>query len=150
MLRVKGDALLLNSMHWDDEIRSPDELRPDETSLTEEEIEGALALMDTMSAEHLDDLELVDHYRDALVEVIDAKAEHRQPKSMGEEAAPAGKVVDLMAALQESVAKAKESRGETAGDATVHEMPKPKKKAAAKKAPAKKTAAKKTTRKRAG
>ncbi|WP_442813761.1 hypothetical protein [Streptomyces sp. NBC_01558] len=51
------------------------------------------------------------------------------------------KVVDLMAALQESVAKAKASRGE---DATVHEMPK--KKAAAnktaKKAPAKKTAAK--------
>ncbi|MET9436929.1 Ku protein [Streptomyces sp. NPDC006551] len=153
MLRIKDDALLLNSMHWDDEIRSPDELRPDETPLTEEEIEGALALMDTMSTEHLADLELVDHYRDALVEVIDAKAEHRQPKPMGEEAAPAGKVVDLMAALQESVAKAKESRGETGQAGTVHEMPKPKKKTAAKKTapektPAKKTAAKKTTARR--
>jgi DNA end-binding protein Ku len=148
MLRIKDDALLLNSMHWDDEIRSPDELRPDDTPLTDEEIEGALALMDTMSTEHLDDLDLVDHYRDALVEVIDAKAEHRQPKPMGEETAPAGKVVDLMAALQESVAKAKESRGETAQAGTVHEMPKPKKKTATEKTPAKKTTAKKTTSRR--
>ncbi|MEV4947872.1 Ku protein [Streptomyces sp. NPDC053755] len=151
MLRIKGDALLLNSMHWPDEIRSWEPVAPDEVKLTEQEIEGALALLDTMSNEHLDELELIDHYREALAEVIDAKAEHREPKPMGEEAAPAGKVVDLMAALEASVAKAKESRGETTGgDATVHEMPKPKKKATArkttaKKAPAKKTAGKKTT-----
>ncbi|MFB7239362.1 hypothetical protein ACFCXK_31860 [Streptomyces sp. NPDC056269] len=53
-------------------------------------------------------------------------------------------MVDLMAALEASVAKAKESRGEGGGPATVHEMPKPKKKTAAKK-----TAAKKTRRKSA-
>ncbi|MET9434844.1 hypothetical protein [Streptomyces sp. NPDC006551] len=101
-----------------------------------------------MSTEHLDDLELVDHYRDALVEVIDAKAEHRQPKPVeGEGAAPAGKVVDLMTVLQESVAQAKESRGETGRDATVHENAKPKK-TAAKKSPAKKTAVKKATAKK--
>ncbi|MEU7514044.1 hypothetical protein AB0B13_18935 [Streptomyces sp. NPDC042898] len=35
-----------------------------------------------------------------------------------------------MAALEESVAKAKEARGETGEHATVHEMPKTKKKAA--------------------
>ncbi|MFF7183109.1 hypothetical protein [Streptomyces sp. NPDC008121] len=127
--------------------RSPDKLRPDETPLSEQEIAGALALMETMSSEHLEDLELVDRYRNALVEVIDAKAEHRQPKTVGEEAAPAGKVVDLMTALTESAAKAKESRGETAGgDATVHEMTKPKKKTAAKKAPAKKTTARQKDR----
>ncbi|MBT2439780.1 Ku protein [Streptomyces sp. ISL-36] len=156
MLRIKGDALLLNSMHWPDEIRSSEPAAPEKTNLSEEEIEGALALMDTMSVEHLDDLELVDHYRDALAEVIEAKAEHRAPKPVeGEETAPAGKLVDLMAALEESVAKAKASRSAPTGeDATVHEMPKPKKKTAAKKttakkAPAKKTTAKKTTRKRA-
>ncbi|MEU7697181.1 hypothetical protein [Streptomyces sp. NPDC039028] len=53
------------------------------------------------------------------------------------------------------MAKAKEDRGESGGPATVHELPKPKKKAAAKKtaaakkAPSKKTTAKKTTRRRA-
>jgi non-homologous end joining protein Ku len=36
-----------------------------------------------MSVDRLDDLELVDHYREALAEVIEAKAEHRQPKSAG-------------------------------------------------------------------
>ncbi|MFJ9026270.1 hypothetical protein ACIRPU_40845 [Streptomyces sp. NPDC102259] len=51
-----------------------------------------------------------------------------------------GQVLDLMAALTESVQKAKASRGK---DADVHEMPKSKK-AAAKKA-TKKTAAKRTS-----
>ncbi|MBL1110655.1 Ku protein, partial [Streptomyces sp. 5-8] len=53
-----------------------------------------------------------------------------------------------MAALQESVSKARASRGDDAGPAEVHELPKPKKKAAAKKQPAKKTVAKKTTGRR--
>ncbi|MEU6988385.1 hypothetical protein ABZ946_34040 [Streptomyces sp. NPDC046324] len=101
--------------------------------------------MDTLSVEYLDDLELVDHYREAVVEVIAAKAEHRAPAAPEGADAPAGQVVDLMAALEESVAKAKASRGESVegGHATVHAMPKPKKKAA------KKTPAKKTARKRA-
>ncbi|MGW2613203.1 hypothetical protein ACWC4A_54565, partial [Streptomyces mirabilis] len=58
---------------------------------------------------------------------------------------PDGKVVDLMAALQESVRKAQAARGEDAGDAEVHEMPAVKKKTVGKtagKAPAKKTARK--------
>ncbi|WP_323138809.1 hypothetical protein [Streptomyces mirabilis] len=58
---------------------------------------------------------------------------------------PGGQVVDLMAALQESVRKAQAARGEDAGDAEVHEMPTAKKKTAgktARKAPAKKTAKK--------
>lgn len=52
-----------------------------------------------------------------------------------------------MAALKESVAKARESRGE---DATVHDLPKKKaavKKTAAKKQPARKAAKKTTSRK---
>ncbi|MER6206377.1 hypothetical protein [Streptomyces sp. NPDC001642] len=53
-----------------------------------------------------------------------------------------GQLVDLMAALQESVRKAQTSRGE---DASVHEMAtKPSKKATAKKT-AKKTPAKKAS-----
>ncbi|MFE5484133.1 Ku protein [Streptomyces sp. NPDC056527] len=151
MLRIKGDALLLNSLHWDDEIRSSETLTPDAAAPTKQELDRALALLETMSVEHLDDIELVDHYRDALVEVIAAKAEDREPQPVEGERAPAGAVLDLMAALEESVAKAKQSRGESSDDehATVHEMPKSKKKAAAKKTPAKKAAAKKTTAKEA-
>jgi len=146
LLRPLGDALLLSGLHWGDEIRSSDELAPPETELTDDEITGALALMDTMTVDSITDLDVTDHYTEALHEVIEAKAEHRAPKPAEGEAAPAGQVVDLMAALEKSVAEARERRGETGGgEATVHDMPKPKKKAAAKKAPAKKTAAKKTT-----
>ncbi|MFF8279980.1 Ku protein [Streptomyces lateritius] len=149
LLRPYGDVLLLHAMRWDDEVRDPSAVTPPEIDLTEAEIEEGLSLMEALSVDRLADLELVDHYRDALVEVIEAKAEQREVRPVEAEEAPTGRVVDLMAALQESVAKAKEFRGEaTSGDATVHEMPKPKK-AAAKKAPAKKTTAKKSAKKRA-
>ncbi|GHB78853.1 hypothetical protein GCM10010377_81120 [Streptomyces viridiviolaceus] len=64
---------------------------------------------------------------------------------MPEPAEQPGQLVDLMAALQESVSKAKAARGEDT-EADIHEMPAPKK--TAKKTPAKKTAAKKTTTKK--
>ncbi|MET9915411.1 Ku protein, partial [Streptomyces sp. NPDC006476] len=51
-----------------------------------------------------------------------------------------GQVLDLMSALQQSVDKARSSRGEAA-DADVHELTRAKK-SPAKKTPAKKTAAK--------
>ncbi|MFF8029453.1 hypothetical protein ACFZDJ_52285 [Streptomyces sp. NPDC007896] len=82
--------------------------------------------------------------------MLEAKAEGRQPPKPSTEAEePGGQVVDLMAALQESVRKAQAARGEDAGDAEVHEMPTAKKKTVgktAKKTPAKKTALKKTAK----
>ncbi|MFB7591908.1 Ku protein [Streptomyces sp. NPDC056169] len=140
LLRPLGDALLLSRLHWGDEIRSPAELTPPETELTDDKVEGALAPMGTMLVESIDELDVTDHYTEALHGVIEAKAEHRAPKPAEVEEAPAGQVVDPMAALRASVAKAKKSRGKTGAHATVHEMPAPKKKAEA----SKKTAAKKT------
>ncbi|MFD0142856.1 MULTISPECIES: hypothetical protein [unclassified Streptomyces] len=138
-------------MRWDDEVRDPGELAPDTVELTDKELAEAMALMEALSVDRLDELELIDQYRDALVEVIEAKAEHRAPAAPeGAEGAPAGQVMDLKAALEESVAKAKASRGETGdgGHATVHRMPKPKKKTAVKKTAVKKTAVKKTAAKK--
>ncbi|MBM9617405.1 Ku protein [Streptomyces zhihengii] len=147
LLRVKQDTLVLHAMHWPDEIRSPESLAPEPVELSDEEVEGALALMDTMSEEHMP--ELTDHYREALEDVIAAKAEGREPAAAGGEEKPAGEVVDLMAALDASVAAARERRGE-GGDATVHEMPAPEKsgRGTAKKAAGKKAAAKRATAKK--
>ncbi|WP_435850416.1 hypothetical protein [Streptomyces massasporeus] len=96
-----------------------------------------------MSREDLEDPEFRDAYTEALEQIIEAKREHREPPVMPEPEREPARVVDLMAALEESVQKARVSRGE---DADVHELPKKK---TAKKQPAKKTAAKKTTRKAA-
>jgi DNA end-binding protein Ku len=81
-----------------------------------------------------------DDYREALQEVIDAKAAGREvveaPAATGTEG---GAVIDLMAALRASVEQAKQ-RG--SGEAGTKAAKAPAKKAAAKKAPAKKAVAK--------
>ncbi|GHB55268.1 non-homologous end joining protein Ku [Streptomyces xanthochromogenes] len=144
LLRVKDNAIVLHAMHWDDEIRSPEALAPKAVELTDDEVDAAIQLLETMARDDIDDY--TDHYREAVEEMLTAKAEHRRPKPVeGEAPEQAGKVVDLMAALTASMESAKAARGET-GDATVHDLPK---KRAAKKAPAKKTAAKKTAAKKA-
>ncbi|MDQ0840565.1 DNA end-binding protein Ku [Streptomyces sp. V1I6] len=150
LLRVKNDALVLHSMHWPDEVRSPESLAPPAVEIDDSEVDGALALMDAMGQDDLSGYH--DEYRDALEEVITAKAEGKQPTPTAAPAEPASQVVDLMAALNASVQKARESRGE-GEHATVHDMPKPRKatkKAAAKKAVAtKKSTAKKAPAKKA-
>ncbi|MEU9446448.1 hypothetical protein AB0D42_37500 [Streptomyces sp. NPDC048304] len=84
---------------------------------------------------------------EAIARIIEAKREEKPLPAAPEPEQPAA-VLDLMAALQESVSKVKASRGEAAGPADVHQLPKPKKETAAKKTTAKKTAAKKTTGRR--
>ncbi|MFE7235925.1 non-homologous end joining protein Ku [Streptomyces sp. NPDC002405] len=147
LLRVRDDVLVLHSMRWPDEIRSPEELYPPPVDIDEGEIDGALALMDMLARDDLEGEEFRDTYTEALQEIIEAKREHREPPAATEPETEPGQVLDLMAALNASVQKAKASRGE----ADVHEMPAPKKKAAkkqqAKKTTEKKTAAKKSARK---
>ncbi|MFD5870490.1 Ku protein [Streptomyces sp. NPDC060322] len=157
LLRVREDAIVLHSMRWPDEIRSPESLAPRETELDEDEIERAVQLTDSMALDGISGFR--DHYREALEELLAAKSEGKAlPAAAGEAEEEPGKVMDLMAALNASVKAAKETRGE---DATVHEMtpgkPRARKKSApaakkrasgktaAKKQPARKTAAKKRT-----
>ncbi|GGU62289.1 non-homologous end joining protein Ku [Streptomyces lavendofoliae] len=138
---LDGEVIALHSMRWPDEIRDPAAVAPPAMDIDDSEVDGAIALIDAMTTDDL--TQFHDDYRTALEELLQAKAEHREPQPVGQAPEPAGKVVDLMAALNASVEKAKASRGESGEDATVHEMPKPKKTAA------KKTAAKKTTAKKA-
>ncbi|MFI8192412.1 Ku protein [Streptomyces sp. NPDC085946] len=121
LLRVRDDVIVLHAMHWPDEIRDPAELLPPPVEVGDDEIEGALALMDTMTRDDLDGEEFQDRYTEAVAQVIEAKRERREPPAAAGAGAGSGRVVDLMAALQESVAKARASRGE---DARVSELPK--------------------------
>jgi DNA end-binding protein Ku len=140
LLRVKDDVIVLHAMRWPDEIRNPAELLPEPVELSDDEIDSALALMDSMTREDLEGEEFKDAYTEAIEQLLDAKREHREPPHLEEPAEKPGQIVDLMAALQESVQKSRAARGE---DAEVHEMPKK----TAKKQPAKKTAAKKAVKK---
>ncbi|MFD8047680.1 Ku protein [Streptomyces chartreusis] len=149
VLRVKDDVIVLHAMRWPDEIRDPAELLPEPVELTEDEIDGALALMDSMTRDDLDDPEFRDTYTDALAQIIEAKRDDKPLPKAAEPEETGGKVLDLMTALNESVAKAQAARGASTAD--VHDMPKKKttaKKTTAKKQPAKKATAKKTSARR--
>lgn len=137
LLRVKGDAIVLMALKWEDEIRSPAELAPPVIDLDAEEIDAAVALLEAMSEDDLSGY--TDHYREALQEIIAAKASGQRPQAAPEEQ-PAGRVVDLMAALNASVQAAREHRGD-APPASVTDIAEPKR-------GRKKTAAKKTTPKK--
>lgn len=121
MLRVVGDAIAMHGLLWPDEVRAPEGVAPD-TSVTvrDKELDLADALMDTLGEVDLEDLH--DEYREAVEEVIAAKASGEAPPE-----APApergGKVLDLMAALENSVRAARESRGEEPEDAEVKRLP---------------------------
>ncbi|OEJ49759.1 Ku protein [Streptomyces agglomeratus] len=144
LLRIKGDAIVLHSMRWPDEIRSPTSLTPKEVDVDDSEIDAAIDLMEAMATDDITGFR--DHYREALENLLAEKTKSTQPTG-AEQPAAAAPVVDIMAALRQSVESARESRGESGGeDATVHDMPhhtakKPaaKKTAKSPKSPAKKT-----------
>ncbi|MGW0083542.1 non-homologous end joining protein Ku [Streptomyces sp. NPDC003393] len=110
MLRVVDDVIAMHGLLWPDEIRDPRGVAPEaDVTVRDKELDLADALMDTLGEVDLADLH--DEYREALEEVIAAKAAGEAPPETPEPA-PGGKVLDLMAALEKSVRAAKESRGE--------------------------------------
>ncbi|GHD40867.1 Ku protein [Streptomyces galbus] len=112
MLRVVGDAIAMHGLLWPDEVRAPEGVAPDaDVTVRDKELDLADALMDTLGEVDLADLH--DEYREAVEEVIAAKAAGEAPPEAPSRPA-GGKVLDLMAALENSVRAAKESRGEAA------------------------------------
>ncbi|MEU2063792.1 Ku protein [Streptomyces sp. NPDC013455] len=120
MLRVVGEAIAMHGLLWPDEVRAPEGVAPDTAvTIRDKELDLADALMDTLGEVDLEDLH--DEYREALEEVIAAKASGEAPP---EAPAPAagGKVLDLMAALENSVRAARESRGTADEEAEVRQL----------------------------
>ncbi|TXS49831.1 hypothetical protein EAO75_14155 [Streptomyces sp. uw30] len=75
-------------MRWPDEIRDPAELPPEPVELTEDEIDGVLALMDSMTRNDLDGPEFDDTYTDAPAKVIEAKRDDKPLPQVSEPEAP--------------------------------------------------------------
>ncbi|MER7662827.1 Ku protein [Streptomyces sp. NPDC096193] len=147
MLRVVEDVIAMHGLLWPDEIRSPDEVAPDgDVTVREAELDLADALMNTLGEVDMDSLH--DHYREAVEEMIAAKAQGAELPAAPEGEGGGGQVIDLMAALESSVRAAKNAQGGDAGtDTGTHAEVTPikgRKKTAASKTAAKKTGAAKT------
>ncbi|MDJ0347054.1 Ku protein [Streptomyces sp. H10-C2] len=135
------DVLIAHTLHWPDEMKPSAEAAPTgKVELADKEIEAAIALIEALGEADLDAYE--DRYTAAVADLVRAKTEGAAPATKADKtAAHAEQVVDLMEALQASLAQAKKNPGQ---DATVHDITPAKKtakKAAAKKTPGKKAAA---------
>ncbi|MPZ23890.1 MAG: Ku protein [Dehalococcoidia bacterium] len=108
-LRVNDDGvILMETMYYPDEIRGTEELAvPDaKVKISDKELKMATSLVDMLTGE-FEPEKYHDEYREALLGVIEAKAEGREV----EKAAPApGRVTDLMGALRASIDAAKAGR----------------------------------------
>src|SRR6266540_2700859 len=112
-VRAHNGAMVMNTLHWPDEIRSTEELElPEDVKVSPAEAKMAENLVGMMAMKFEPD-EFKDEYKKALMEVVEAKVEKRQIIEAPEPEAETT-VVDLMSALKASVEKAKKgevSRG---------------------------------------
>lgn len=110
ILRPDRHLLCVETLHYADEVMTPDELRwqPPQVQIREAELKMAVNLIESMT-EKLELEKFRDDYREALMNVITQKAEGRHvvaaPASKGEP-----EVIDLMAALQKSLQHARQKR----------------------------------------
>ncbi|TMC51031.1 MAG: Ku protein [Chloroflexi bacterium] len=101
-LALHDHGLLLNTLHWPDEIRDTGELTlPEErVEIHERELEMAQLLIDNLTAS-FDPSRYHDHYREALTALVEEKLGTRpaQPREVPQPP----QVMDLMAALKASL-----------------------------------------------
>jgi DNA end-binding protein Ku len=154
VLRARDDVIVLQTMMWPDEIRSPDFAGLSDTDARPQEIKMARMLVDTLAGDY-DPGEYEDDYASAVEQLVQAKLEGGEVKAAPAEEKKTGEVVDLLAALQRSVEAAKTSRGESAAEAAEEpaseapaEKGTTKKKAASKKSAPKTTSSKKSASKK--
>ncbi len=146
VLRVKDDVIVLQTMMWPDEVRTPD-FSVEGGEVKDSEVKMANMLVETLAGD-FDASEFEDDYAGAVEALVKAKVEGGEVKRTPTSTKSSGEVVDLLAALQRSVKAAKTARGE---DDDADEKPAKKsasKKSASKKSTAKKSAAKKSTSKK--
>jgi len=111
-------ALVLELMHWANEIVSADTLEiPGREKLQEKEMQMARMLIDTMSVEEFDAAKFTNKYHDELLTMIDARANGKElPKA--KKVPVRAKVVNLMDVLAQSLEASKKRRAGENGKAT--------------------------------
>ncbi len=113
-LRPRGDQILLETLYYPDEIRTPEgTVTLDGIEVSGAELEMAHTLIE-MLRRPFDPAEYTDGYREQLMEMIGAKVAGGEVVA-AQSAEPATASVDLMAALKASIEAANARREQAAG-----------------------------------
>jgi DNA end-binding protein Ku len=112
VLRVRDDVIVMQTMLWPDEIRASEFANiGQDTQAKPAELAMADMLVQSLAGDYVPD-EYEDDYQAALEALVKAKLEGGQVKQVLAPQDTGGEVVDLLAALQQSVERAKAARGE--------------------------------------
>jgi len=105
-IRPRGDVLVLETLYYGDEVNPTTELElpGDEVEVSDREVAMARQLIDTLASD-FDPDRYHDTYRERVLELIERKAEGQEIVVEEPTEEPA-RVVDLMAALEASLARA--------------------------------------------
>ncbi|HWK22759.1 MAG TPA: Ku protein [Ureibacillus sp.] len=107
IVRVYGETLIMETIHFPDEVRSTEEVPniPGEDKVTEKELDTALMLIEQLTAKFEPD-KYQDDYRTALLELIEQKKNGELTVTVNEkESTLPSDMTDLMSALQASLDK---------------------------------------------
>jgi len=107
--------LMLETLYYPDEIRTQELPALPDVLVSQPELAMALNLVE-MLEEPFEPQKYHDQYRDALLELIEAKRTGNEVVALPQ--APASKAVDLMAALKASLEAARKTKGEAVHSAT--------------------------------
>ncbi len=110
-IRAFGNVILLQRLYWADELKPVAEFDRKLPECSEREMQMAITLMNTLKEDKVDLAKYENHYREALLQVVQAK-QAGQPLTV--QAAPEEKPMDMVDALMASInaaQKAKEPAG---------------------------------------
>jgi DNA end-binding protein Ku len=110
VLRVRDDVIVMQTLMWPDEIRTPD-FQVEAGEVKDSEVSMARMLVETLAGD-FDSSEFEDDYAEAVEALVKAKIEGGEVQRTPTSTKTSGEVVDLLAALQKSVEAAKTARGE--------------------------------------
>jgi DNA end-binding protein Ku len=107
-LRPQEGALILETMHFNDEVIPVDKVEgvPHQTKVDDREMKMATQLIDSLTTQFKPD-KYHDTYRAAVQEIIEKKAEGEEIVTQPATEEKKGRATNLMAALEASLAKAK-------------------------------------------
>lgn len=101
-IRPHDDGLVLDQLHYAEEVRAFDEVPVDEAEVKDAELALARQLIDQAASERFDPTKYTDEVRERALAMIEAKVEGQEIVAAPQEA-PATQIIDLMSALKASL-----------------------------------------------
>jgi DNA end-binding protein Ku len=105
LVRPAMNGLMLHTMYFADEVRNFDEIAKGESAkISEAETNLAIRLIDELSNDEFHPEQFEDEHRQRVLDLVEQKAQGKQI-TVAKPQAPRAQVIDLMAALKESLGK---------------------------------------------